>query len=536
MHSTRSVAFGPALSLKPGIYDRARRGLVETFFDHGFSYSKKLTAHTSCVNALAFSSRGGQWLASAGDDRDAYVWNLHQEEVTKPSCSFHGHRSNIFTVAFSASNKYLFSGGTDEMIFQYDFSRGTADSRSAPLSTYTQHSGDIRDISCHPTHDEIFLSASSDGSVRFHDGRAESSLSRAQATLQQTTEFSTAQFHPVMEDIFVTSDSRGNVCLRDVRMAFGPRRERSKEGVVQKYITTLIRKSDGRHAAPDASSVTFDSEGKKLAVAFLQYLPTIYSLTDPYPLATCSGRNLPDGNPTPPGARTYGNWTTIKHGSFGGPGIDGDGYYSFGSDDFRGYVWKIPPLTVLSDRRQTISADDWSTTDGPEVVAFTDVSSRREAKIVPLELPTPLFHLNGHKSIVNTTLIHPTYPLIMTSGIERHVFMHSPTPTAICSEQMALTPTDVRPLPDHTPEAGRRILRALTGGREDGDDPNDPLGEDGLSITFFDEILRQESLSEEDVFSSRGLAVPAEPGLDSDSSTESVSQEGDTDESMEAGW
>lgn len=77
---------------------------------------------------------------------------------------------------------------------------------------------------------------SEDGRVMLHDGRAESRMTRAQGTLQQAAEFSGAFFHPRMEHLFATSDVRGNVRLRDTRMAFGPPRQRTKEGIVLKVI------------------------------------------------------------------------------------------------------------------------------------------------------------------------------------------------------------------------------------------------------------------------------------------------------------
>ena len=42
------------------------------------------------------------------------------------------------------------------------------------------------------------------------------------------------------------------------------------------------------------------------------YLPTIYAIMDPDPLAVLSGRNLPDGALVPDGERTYTNSCTIK--------------------------------------------------------------------------------------------------------------------------------------------------------------------------------------------------------------------------------
>jgi hypothetical protein len=63
-------------------------------------------------------------------------------------------------------------------------------------------------------------------------------MTHAQATLQQAAEFSGALFHPRMEHLFATSDVRGNIRLRDTRMAFGPLRQRTKDGVVLKVTCT----------------------------------------------------------------------------------------------------------------------------------------------------------------------------------------------------------------------------------------------------------------------------------------------------------
>ena len=50
---------------------------------------------------------------------------------------------------------------------------------------------------------------------------------------------------------------------------------------------------------------------------------------------------------------------SIKHGSFGGPGLESDDLFASGSDDFRGYVWKIPPLSVLKEQRKEFSEYEW---------------------------------------------------------------------------------------------------------------------------------------------------------------------------------
>jgi len=73
-----------------------------------------------------------------------------------------------------------------------------------------------------------------------HDCRVDSTLTRAQGTLQLQIEFTDIQCHPIMEHIFVTSTARGHVCLRDSRMTFGPLSRRTKEGVVQEVSDGIL--------------------------------------------------------------------------------------------------------------------------------------------------------------------------------------------------------------------------------------------------------------------------------------------------------
>jgi len=46
-----------------------------------------------------------------------------------------------------------------------------------------------------------------------------------------------------------------------------------------------------------------------------------------------------------------------KHGSLAT--FDNVTYLSAGSDDFRGYVWKIPNIEEMKERREVVSKDDW---------------------------------------------------------------------------------------------------------------------------------------------------------------------------------
>ncbi|KAI0789582.1 WD40-repeat-containing domain protein [Abortiporus biennis] len=490
---------------------RARERAVKEILDNGFPYSRKLSAHTSCVNALTFSS-DGRWLASAGDDPLVMLWNFHQDDLQQPSCGFIGHKANVFALAFSASNHYLYSGDTDKTIYKYDVTRWSSNltTPGRPISSYHRHRDSVRSLSSHPANDDILLSASEDGRILLHDSRV-TSTNRAQGTLETKFELTSVQFHPVMHDLFVTGDARGDVCLKDARMAFDT--SVKSKGTVQMYCTSLSKQGVDHLYRTEIGSVTFDKNGRNLNI-LQHYLPTIYALTDPLPLATCSGRNLPDGTPVSPNQRTYANSCTIKHGSFGGPGLSTDEYYSAGSDDFRGYIWKIPDLETLRLNRERVSAKQWNdapTGDkrvGESLLFSSDAAFQCElfgnwitgftpqmscTRSVPVELSTPVCRLTGHRSIVNTTLFHPQWPLIVTSGIERHILLHSPLPSSPCTESLPLTSQAVRELPEDNPEDRVRFIHALAYGRLDGEDEDDKE-----TIALFDQIIRNEGQA--DVF------------------------------------
>ncbi|THH27002.1 hypothetical protein EUX98_g7186 [Antrodiella citrinella] len=412
-------SFGPSTEVSTRLLRKRTAGAVEKLFENGFPYSKKLSMHTSCVNSLALSSGDGRFLASGGDDPFVYIWDLYQENITQPTCGFIGHKGNVFTLEFSSSSKYVFSGDTDNLIHMYDMARiGEHTNRpGSALRTFTRHENSIRAMSSHPGNDE--------------------------------------------------------------------------------YVTALSKTSVESLHIPEVGSVTFDRTGSKLAVTMLHHRPTIYSLMDPHPFATCSGANAPNGTPIPKGQRSYSNCCTIKHGSFGGPGLETDIYYSAGSDDFRTYVWKIPDLEELEQRRERIAYERWQNigevdeTGDPRqpVIGFT--SRNNDARTIPVDLSTPLFRLGGHKSIVNSTLIHPRYPMIFTSGVERHIVAHSPLPSSPCIPDLPLTPEKVRSVPRQNVNDTRLYVRALLSGRSDDE-------EDRATIALFDHILREEG--EQDLF------------------------------------
>jgi hypothetical protein len=79
----------------------------------------------------------------------------------------------------------------------------------------------------------------------------------------------------------------------------------------------------------------------------------------------------------------------------------------------------------------------------------------------PHSLTTPQ-RASGHLSIVNTVIMHPTMPHIVTAGVERHILVHSPTSSSPCVQDMEPTDTFVRQIPEETSRDRSRYIRALT--------------------------------------------------------------------------
>ncbi|KAG6809995.1 hypothetical protein H0H92_013777 [Tricholoma furcatifolium] len=286
-----------------------------------------------------------------------------------------------------------------------------------------------------------------------------------------------------MEYIFATSDSHGEVCLRDSRMAFGPRSSRDRDGVVLKYLTKLTRQGHDKLGRAEVSSITFNSDGR---------------------LQLSTSKHPPTSSP--------------QTASFGNFGLDSGDFFSAGSDDFRGHVWKIPSIERLTGERIELSADDWMTQDWPHTTGFTNGRSDG-LRYIPVDLSTPYCYLHGHQSIVNSTLLHPHLLHAVTSGIERDIILHSPTPSSPCAPNLQRTSTEVRSLQEDGREDRAVYFRVLAGIEAHPDDDSE-----STAIRMFDHILREEG--DTDVFDVRGQA-----GQDDSSSDETFEDDEDDDDS-----
>lgn len=424
IRSWKAPAYSDVVSEKARHFDL----LLQRY--NGLDWIVKLKDHTSCVNALAFSSKGGRWLASGGDDLRILLWDQHETQITKPSHTFTGPRRNIFELAFTANNNYLLCGGVDSAIRRYDFQRVGEASNIDPIHTFLHHNDSIRGISPHITNDELYITASEDGTLFYHDARSPVPVNH----LISRHGWVGVQFHPRLEHLFLggTDRGRGRITLFDVRKCFGQGYDIDNRELMRYAVQAIGEK-------PISSSLcdlAFDQTGERFATVNQGHFPTVYSISDPYPIAVCTAERLPSGDPVLPLERTYGNSCTIKHVSFGGPSLYGHGKGTFedtdqflatGSDDFRGYVWRLPPTSYLLAKREEME-DDNNQWECPRGRFGYIMSALDDTLRLPVTLNQPAFRLGGHQSIVNSAKWHPELPRIATCGIESKVVLHDCAP------------------------------------------------------------------------------------------------------------
>ncbi|KAL8280486.1 hypothetical protein RQP46_007134 [Phenoliferia psychrophenolica] len=288
------------------------------------------------------------------------------------------------------------------------------------------------------------MSASDDGSIRTFDLRTDGGVVNY---INEAAEFNDVAYSPVVDNLFVTTDSAGRVLLQDARVAFGDGDHLASEACVRQYATSLRLRTDeppsysSKRYNFDSSSIVFDPSGRLICSTISRYLPTLFDISDEQPLATF-------------GAAGYANACTIKHGDFGG--TPENLYYAAGSDDFNAYVWSVPPIDVLKARRQDLLVDTKILPDTPRVcfdyatsnTEFEDdvaEDEQRSSPTVPSHISIPSSILTGHRSVVNTVLFHPSLPFLVTSGVEKVVLVHSPTPFANSSIQPPFVPRDRNP-------------------------------------------------------------------------------------------
>lgn len=441
-----------------------------------------------------------------------------------------GHQSNIFSLSWSCDGERLFSGGNDDKVLCYDVSqsslpsspplfsnneslsqktflartskrshtgpdRGFPTPRRQPLlpTSITTHSDSVKEVSAHPTNSSLVMSCSDSGDIFLTDFRASKSpIGKTIGQREARASFSSSLFCPNKSDgnTFAASTAsaiNGTVCLYDLRTFFSSSNQpiQRSEALVE-YASVLQNyqpsKTELLSTKAEVSSLAWDVEGKMFCTSVSLFKPTIYSIGDPLPLAVLStSSQSPHFSTSPkesvqPTTGGYHSSCTIKHGSFARWGDEI--FYAAGSDDFRGYGWKIPEAETLKEMREVkewrellMSTIDGGRDDIREFQAFCRLALRAICRfrsgskfaetsfspifyvlridyvhhsngsrtypqhqmqhfysVLPTEISTPHFTLEGSKSITNSVQCHPTLPFIATSGVERLVRIYSCVP------------------------------------------------------------------------------------------------------------
>ncbi|WFC99187.1 hypothetical protein MYAM1_001931 [Malassezia yamatoensis] len=446
-----------------------RRAILgEMIIKTKFKYLHEVSGHRSCVNAISFSRNSGQWMATGGDDmrihvRDVFDYDSVQgtgeklDQYRMQECLL-GHISNIFSLSWSAKDRYLFSGGNDHQVLCYDLNYGdkpvyTVGSRVRRRTEdfcISSHEASIREVSTHPYDSNLLLSASDCGELFLDDMRLPNNKVAKSGFF--SAQIASAQWNPNESDgrtfaVATVCDPKAGVALFDIRcMSSKQDTYIDMSNSLVKYASELSIKRPPHGQAVRRLEITgaqFDPSGRYLAADVSLYHPVLYAVGDAEPVATMSAlRQYPHMNPclqhSPSSSLDkyagYRNSCTVKRGTFGFESQTGDLYYVTGSDDFRAYGWRIPPRNELTSNRIAMLPSDWSAheTQGTDRVWFRmDNGLESSRMILPSELDQPSFTLEGSRSIVNSAVCHPTLPMVATAGIERVVRLHYAVPASI---------------------------------------------------------------------------------------------------------
>ncbi|XP_033639278.1 DDB1- and CUL4-associated factor 5-like [Asterias rubens] len=266
-------------------------------------YNRNLVGHFGCVNAIEFSNKGGQFLASGGDDRRILLWNIQEAlsldsrfEVMKGE-----HHSNVFSLAFDSQNTKLYSGGNDDQVLVHDIER------KETLNVFL-HEDAVYGLAVDPRDSHIFTSACADGRILQWDTRVPSHQEPLVIANYQTA-FYAVVHHPMEPQFLATANSKEGVALWDVR---APR--------------SCLMRYGSAYTQQNAMSVRFNQLGTRLVALRRRLPPVVYNIQSSAAAIQFNHSG-------------YYNSCTMKSCTFAG---DRDQYVLSGSDDFSLYMWEVP--------------------------------------------------------------------------------------------------------------------------------------------------------------------------------------------------
>ena len=220
----------------------------------------------------------------------------------------------------------LYSCGNDGYLVQYDIESEYALRKMIRNPTIgdinLNHENAVTKLSINPSSENIILTSSLDGTIQRWDSRSRSHA----GTLEMLTPQNCVQFNPLIPHLFITSDQRGGIFLFDDRKSFGA------DHIPLKTYSTKLLKGQVKGRVVDIPSAVWSPDGNKIGAILNGFYPTIYDMNDENPMYFLSSSAKENHG--------YKSISTLKTGCFDSTCT----LFGSGSDDFRGYVWKLPSL------------------------------------------------------------------------------------------------------------------------------------------------------------------------------------------------
>mmetsp|Transcript_2357 Transcript_2357/g.3313 ORF Transcript_2357/g.3313 Transcript_2357/m.3313 type:complete len:586 (-) Transcript_2357:46-1803(-) len=509
---------------------------IEDCVQNGYRYLTNSSGHFACINALSLSRDPRQtWVASGGDDQQLLVWHTDGFPSSLPVAKFRGHMANIFCATFDQNSKAILSGGNDFLIIRHDL-----EAQRESVQMFHGHEGAVHRISYLAGDDNVFLSASDDGSIRLWDVRVDGT----QARYDSPKSFTAVDCHPHLQHLFISGNSGFGVKLWDLRAVVAAN---SDNGQIQarcllRYDLSQVDVVDpilhgDRRPDMGVCGVNFNEAGTQAVVSIRHHYPTVLpvDLQTTTPVAQLQ-------------AKTYRNSTTLKSCCFVG---ERDECVASGSDDGGVFLWKLPfqagkspgptgaipykrfkaaPLSepatlkkqVLVTPSEEESSDEsdaagdenskrikfrqvqrWRSRAARSWLSFSTSTSVTE-KPVPCKVKEPFQILRGHRSIPNHIVWHRRSGLLLSCGVEKTIKVWSFHPIDEKSDLLTKTSdNDIEwsadsycPVMLTATEAQQRLLDLLRNEEEDA--TANTTVESEHTIALFDYLSRRETLVTED--------------------------------------
>ncbi|XP_057831763.2 transcriptional corepressor LEUNIG isoform X1 [Cryptomeria japonica] len=142
---------------REGVSDTMKNQMTSS---KGFSFKEvgNLLPSTNKVVCCHFSP-DGKWLASAGHDKKAVLWNV---ETMKLKSTFTEHTHFITDVRFSPNPNCLASASFDKTVKVWE-----ADKTTYSLRSFTGHSASVNSVDFHPSNGDLLCSCDEDSEIRY---------------------------------------------------------------------------------------------------------------------------------------------------------------------------------------------------------------------------------------------------------------------------------------------------------------------------------------------------------------------------------